>query len=106
MSDMVKWLSPTGRELNFQVFSKNEGWNHVGGIYMFCDFKNKNYIPLYIGQTESFANRLPNHEKLQPAIKIGAKFILAAVESNKKNRDTVESLLIKEFQPVLNDQLK
>lgn len=108
MEEKIKWTSSlTGITLAFSVLPHNTNWNSIGGIYMFCRREiNGSYTPVYIGQTENFRNRIPNHEQWLPSTRRGASIVLAAVEPNKKARDRAEEYLVYELQPELNDLLK
>lgn len=99
----INWNSPAGGAISFEVFNMNGEWNHVSGIYMFCrQESNGSYTPLYIGQAESFRDRLTNHEQWLPAVHIGASVVLAGLVPTQANRDKYEQQLIQQFQPPLN----
>ena len=82
------------------------GWNNVAGNYIFAAQNGNSWTVLYIGQTEDFAARFPQHDKIQPAIRKGATHILARVNKDQRARMAEEAELIAEFQPPLNQQLK
>jgi excinuclease UvrABC nuclease subunit len=91
----------------FTVFPGNTTWNDVGGIYIFAGLNQQNqWVALYIGQTDSFRNRIPSHEQLSPAGQLGASHIHALVVPQQSQRDAIESLLIQNHQPRLNVQLR
>jgi excinuclease UvrABC nuclease subunit len=78
------------------------------GNYMFVKaLANGNYLPVYIGQADNLRTRLPNHERMQDAIKAGATLVYAhtnsAAESARLNE---EQDLIQRWNPVLNTQHK
>ncbi len=92
----------------FNRCNPNFQWNDVGGIYIFTGLnaaKNA-WIAYYIGQTDSFSNRLPSHERWDEAVRKGATEIHARVEKDARKRDSMEAELIQRFQPPLNTQLK
>ncbi|MBP1152542.1 GIY-YIG nuclease family protein [Methylocaldum sp. RMAD-M] len=108
MTDSVIWTSPSGETFTFGIYNYKGVWNNVAGIYMFCR-KNQpqnSWVPLYIGQTDSFQARLSNHEQWLAAFLKGANAVLAAVITRKDSRDRIERDLIQQFQPPLNQQLK
>jgi excinuclease UvrABC nuclease subunit len=79
----------------------------VPGIYMLCYFDpTSTYRPLYIGQALNLKDRLARHEQWGPALQRGASAVLVAKVPGQADRDSFERLLIEEFQPPLNDQLK
>jgi len=64
------------------------------------------WVPYYIGQTNSFADRIPNHENWSAAVRLGATHVHARVESQAATRDRIKAALIAAYQPALNVQLK
>ena len=101
------WPLGNGESIEFSVHDSNTNWNPLAGLYIFCyQVQSGGWIPLYIGQTDDFSTRLPNHERLDEAIQRGATHLHAAVIPLKANRDKFEKILIQHLQPVMNDQLK
>ena len=102
MSNTVFWL---GHE--FTVLEHSANWNKVAGIYIFAGQNPKGqWYPLYIGQTYSFASRIPGHPEWLPAKRLGATHVHAWVEHQQMNRAALEADLIRDFQPPLNVQLR
>ena len=71
-------------------------------------FVNQNsegdWVPAYIGQTKSFEDRLPNHEKWQDAVSLySVSSVLVTVESVETKRVALEKKLVKTYSPPLND---
>jgi hypothetical protein len=101
------WPLGNGNTLEFTIYDRNEGWNSVGGLYIFSFMaKNGRWTALYIGQTNDFSIRLPSHERLNEAVQRGATHIHALTVPQQKNRDAWESLLIQHIQPPMNEQLR
>ena len=103
MSDTVRWSSHT-----FTVYPHDgTQWHNVAGIYIFAGLNQTNqWIALYIGQCDSFADRIPSHERWAEAARLGATHVHAMVVPQAANRDRIEAELIRTFQPRLNDQLR
>lgn len=102
MSDKVTWLT-----YEFNVHIPNVSWNDVAGIYIFTGVNQANqWVPLYIGQASSLADRLANHERWQEAVRLGATHIHARTVSQQATRNLIEQELIQAYQPRLNTQLK
>lgn len=102
MTNQVRWLS-----YQFTVYTANTSWYDVGGIYIFCGLSPQNqWVALYIGQADSFRNRIPSHEQWTPAVRLGATHIHALVVPQAAMRDAIEHQLIQACQPRLNVQLK
>jgi excinuclease UvrABC nuclease subunit len=102
MSEQVTWLSH-----EFTMYSPNTEWNDVGGVYIFTGRNQEGlWVALYIGQTDSFRNRIPQHEKWNPAAQRGASHVHALVVPQEATRLAIEEELIRTYRPPLNDQLK
>ena len=102
MSNTVRWLT-----YDFTVYTPDTSWNDEAGVYMFTclDYQGR-WVPLYIGQADSFRNRIPSHEQWNQAVRLGATHIHAMVVPLAANRDRVERELIQAYQPRLNVELK
>ncbi len=101
MADSVQWLS-----YDFTVYVPNTTWNDVAGVYIFSGINPQNqWVALYVGQTDSFRNRIPSHEKWSPAVRAGATHVHARAESLEATRLAIERELIQAFQPSLNSQM-
>lgn len=102
MRDTALW---DGHELT--VYDPETKWGSKAGIYIFAGLNHqRKWVPLYIGQCDSFADRMPNHEKWDAAVLLGASHIHASVVPLAADRDRIEKKLIEEFQPRLNTQLR
>lgn len=95
---MVKWL-----QYSFEVYQQGGDWNEVGGIYIFCGLSPQNrWVPIYIGQADSFRSRIPSHEQWNQAVQLGATHVHALVIQQAANRAAIERELIQAYQPALN----
>ncbi|HUI92691.1 MAG TPA: hypothetical protein VLX68_10625 [Chitinivibrionales bacterium] len=101
------WPYNKQQSISFSIYGLNTEWNNVAGLYIFAYKTSANiWYALYIGQTNDFSVRLPNHERLNEAIRRGATHIHARVVSLQKDRDYYEEEMIQYLQPPMNDQLK
>ena len=95
-----------GRE--FEVYKPDTEWNDVGGVYIFTAQQAAGLLgniwqALYVGETESFKNRLlANHEKWPAAVKLGATHIHIRNEGTI-TRKALERKLRDKHEPRLND---
>jgi predicted GIY-YIG superfamily endonuclease len=103
MADICSWSLPDGRCLDFYICGLYENWEEVAGLYIFCYKSSDGWYPLYIGQTEDFSVRLPNHERFNEAVNRGATHIHAVIIPDAANRDKWEKSLIQYYQPKMND---
>lgn len=91
----------------FLVFDpRNTRWENVGGLYIFAGLNRTRdaWLAYYVGQTSSFAQRLPGHEKWPAAARLGATHVHARVERLQANRLRIERELIDYYDPPLNRQ--
>ena len=90
----------------FQVNDpKTAEWNDVGGVYIFAraDESGAKWYAQYIGETQSFAERLPNHEEWPDAVRLGTTHIHTRTVQDTARRQSIEIELIRQFEPPLND---
>ena len=99
------WPCDINQTLEFDIHANNDGWNHIGGLYIFSYLGSGGlWLALYVGQTDDFASRLPFHDRLDKAVQIGATHIHARVVPLQADRDRIEAALIRHLQPPLNTQ--
>lgn len=96
---IVTWSS-----YDFDVYLQNGAWNDVAGIYIFSyQTQGGSWFAVYVGQTESFANRIPNHERWREAVRLGATHVHAMTVPQPFRREVIEQELIRLLQPQLNE---
>lgn len=95
----VKWEG-----YNFEVYDPSQTtWNDYPGVYVFAGINPVNqWVPLYVGQADSFRNRIPSHERWTQAAQMGATHVLAITVPQVAIRDGLERGMIATFQPALN----
>lgn len=101
MSQTVKW-----GKYNLTVCDISANWSNAPGVYIFTGLKDGHWRPYYIGKTESFAARMPNHERWADAARTGATHVHAMVVTTATERTTIEKELIGIFQPALNNNYR
>lgn len=103
--DTCNWTGSSGKVYSYEMYLIDQGWNDVPGNYIFAKETTRGrWTALYVGQTESLSDRLPNHNKRPSAIRNGATHIHAHVNRDVDARLTEEADLIKALQPPCNDQ--
>lgn len=91
----------------FQICIPDGQWTTSPGVYIFTGLNfQRQWIPLYVGQTDSFAVRLANHERWDEARQLGATHVHALVVESEAIRGSLERQLIVALQPPLNVQLR
>lgn len=102
MNTRAFWLN-----YEFTVFDPGTAlWSDVAGLYIFAghNLTRDAWLAKYIGQTSSFANRLPGHEQWLPAVGLGATHVHLRVEPVAATRLRIERELITYYRPPLNQQ--
>ena len=75
-----------------------------GGVYIFAGLNAQGlWRAFYIGETKSFAERLPGHEKWLDAVRMGTTHIHLKVVYTEIMRESVEKELIDYYKPPLNN---
>lgn len=101
------WPIGNGLSLEFIIYDHNTQWNKVAGLYIFAGPSgNGRWRAYYVGQTEDFSSRLPNHERWDETRRLGATHIHAKAVPQAANRDVWEKRLIETLQPPLNVQYR
>ena len=108
MMDKCTWPLGNNQSLDFDIYDpRTVSWNEVAGLYIFANLTDStHWHSFYVGQTDNFKSRIPNHERWNSAVRHGATHVHALVVPQAANRDTWERRLIALLQPVLNDQLR
>ncbi len=93
---------------NFDVYPANTSFNAVGAVYIFsrrtvnADGKGSHAL-LYIGETESLKDRIPNHEKWACVRQENVNCICVHRDDNSVSRRAKESDLIAGNNTPCND---
>lgn len=93
----------------FEVYPIDTTFKAVGAVYIFTnrtvDKTGKgSHSFIYIGQTDSLADRIPNHEKWPCIQRNKANFICIHRDDNEQSRLKKESDLLAGNQTPCNDQ--
>jgi len=103
MANEVSWTCSLGNTYRFSAYQKTTTWNKVGGVYAFAtESPPGNWQVFYIGQTDDFSQRMPNHDRWEEAVRSGARIVLACPIPNAATRDQVERELCQQLKPNLN----
>jgi hypothetical protein len=91
----------------YTPFLMNGEWADIGGNYAFAYVAGGivgpgRWVILYIGETESFLNRMPSHEVWAEAVGLGATHVLAHTNVDALARKSEERDVIACYQPRLN----
>ncbi len=98
-----------GASYSFEAYPLGELFNAVGTVYIFTKRTanmggGARYTPLYIGQTDSLADRIPNHEKVPCVSHLGCDTICVQGDGGEQSRLRKETALRAAYQVPCNDQ--
>ena len=100
----VKWKGQSGRAYGYTVHELATNWNDVAGNY-FARRTGAKWQAVYVGETGSLKDRLPNHEVRDCARRNGATHIHAHVNgAGERTRRAEEDDVIALHRPVCNKQ--
>ena len=109
------WQGREGRSYRFRVYEASVDWDkvpEVGGVYVFACRENQSggWVPLYIGETEDFADRMPDHEKWSTLVEEGNftrsdVYIHVLDIQGKSQRKYIQDELIQEYYPRWNSKI-
>lgn len=100
---VVIWKGASRREYEYRVYNLDARWNDVPGNYIFAARLGSGWKAIYVGETESFVDRLPTHEKWPCVRRNGATHIHAHINrAGTAARRSEESDLIAEHRPPCN----
>lgn len=91
----------------FNLYSPDARFKPVPAVYVFGRFKanaagGSTYDVLYVGQTDSLADRIPQHEKWPCVVEHGANTIGVHRDPDEDSRRRIEADLIEEHDPPCN----
>lgn len=99
----------SGAKYTFEVYPLDTEFNSVGAVYVFSrrtigsDGRGTHSL-LYIGQTESLGERIPNHEKWPCVLGEGANCICVRIDQRETSRLVTETDLRGANWTPCNDQ--
>ena len=81
---------------SFEVYPADTEFNDVGAVYVFTKREvnaegKGQHTYLYIGQTHSLSERIPNHEKWPCATRNGVNCICVHLDADEDSRITKET---------------
>ena len=103
--ETVNWPGASGKKNKYWVHSLDTTFKDTAGNYVFAKKTSSGkWTPVYIGETESLNDRLPNHEKLPCVRQNGGTHIHAHTSGGQKVRREEESDLLANFNPPCNKE--
>ena len=102
MADTCIWIGASGKKYEYTVYSIGREWNDVPGNYIFAKVVSNKWSPVYIGETESFKDRLPNHNELPCIRSNGGTHIHAHTNRSSQARLNEEADLLRNYTTPCN----
>jgi hypothetical protein len=104
----ITWKGKSGTEYTYWIYPFGTTFQDEPGNYMFIkETQPKKFWPIYIGETESLADRLNNpeaHHKWACTKREGATHLCARInKAGEKVRRAEEQDLIEAYGPICND---
>jgi excinuclease UvrABC nuclease subunit len=110
MPNTIELTDINGESHTFNVYTIGTNFKDIPGIYAFAAEKPKSFEIVYIGETESFKNRLSNnledhHQYFCAVIKHKAThFFTKRLIGGKQKRVKLETALRQIYSPICNNQ--
>ena len=99
-----EWTGKSGTKYHYTIYEIGGDWNDIPGNYIFAkETSLRNWTPLYIGETESFKDRLPNHNELPCIQRNGGTHIHARTNRSNDARLKEEADLLANYTTPCND---
>jgi hypothetical protein len=102
----IIWVGASGKQYEYWISPISMPFVDEPGNYIFVrETSPNNWIPVYIGETESLKNRLADHEKLLCVLRNGGTHIHAHTSSgNEQARKEEEADLLAKWDPPCNKE--
>ena len=95
MADKCIWTGASGKKYEYTIYLIGGEWNDVSGNYIFAKKNSPNeWEAVYIGETESFKDRIPNHNELACVRRNGGTHVHARTNKDSQARLDEEADLL------------
>ena len=106
MTTQLNWTGASGNVYTFSVHPLGTQFNPIPGIYLFCRDIPDGLEALYVGETQSFVDRLntglQNHDGYKRASRIGFDYVAVMRCDDSTERLRIETDLRHAFNPIFN----
>ena len=95
MADICTWTGASGKKYEYNIYAIGTNWYDEPGNYIFAqEALPQKWTAIYIGETESFKDRLPNHNELPCIHRNGGTHIHAHINRDSSSRLEEEADLL------------
>lgn len=103
MADKCKWTGKSGKEYEYHIRPIGTKFKKEPGNYVFAKVQNRQWTPVYIGQTSDLSERFDFHHKADCINRQGATHVHAHLSNkNESVRISEENDLITNYSPPCN----
>ena len=102
--ETVNWPGVSGKEYKYWIYPLDTNFKDEPGNYIFAKLTSAGqWTPVYIGETQSLRERLPNHEKL-PCVSRnrGSHLHVHLTPGGQQARLAEETDLVRKYNPPCN----
>jgi hypothetical protein len=104
MADKCIWTGASDKKYEYFILKIGADWSDMPGNYIFAYQSSLGkWKAVYIGETESFKDRLPNHDELPCILRNGGTHIHSHVNQDKQARLDEERDLLADSGAPCND---
>ena len=97
------WVGASGTAYLYDVYDINTNWDDSGANYIFANLSSPiEWTPVYIGQTRSLRDRLPNDNELPCIRRNGGSHVHIHHNSSEQTRLAEEKDLLARHQTPCN----
>ena len=109
MAEQLEWTDQNGNDYKFWLHPVGENYKASSGVYIFAKLGSDTWEPIYIGECESFKERLTDnleqHHRFDCILKEGATHLFSMiVDGGLAKREGIETNLRQSFQTPCNRQ--
>lgn len=98
------WTGASGKKYEYWVSEIGANWKDAPGNYIFAkEVEPNTWNAVYIGQTESFKDRLPDHNELPCILDNGGTHIHTHINRDERARLDEEADLLENHETPCND---
>ena len=103
MAEKCTWTGDSGKKYEYYITPIDTEWKDAPGNYIFAkETEPHKWEAVYIGQTESFKDRLPDHNELPCILDNGGTHIHTHINRDKQARLDEEADLLENHETPCN----
>ena len=96
------WQGASGQTYVYTVYDIDGEWPDAAGLFIFARPTSRGWQATYIGETQSFRDRIPDHERKICALRHGATHVHVRASDAEAERQAEEVDLKLKHRPSCN----